>query len=53
MSEVIIRLENVSKTFTSGDNEVEAVRNIDLEIEKGDIFGIIGCWRDQMRARSM
>ncbi len=38
----MIKLENVSKTFVSGGGEVEAVRNIDLEIEKGDIFGIIG-----------
>ncbi len=42
MSEVMIKLENVSKTFSSGQGDVEAVRNIDLEIEKGDIFGIIG-----------
>ena len=42
MGEVIIRLENVSKTFSSGQGNVEAVRNINLEIEKGDIFGIIG-----------
>ncbi len=42
MSEPMIRLDNVSKTFASGKGEVEAVRNIDLEIEKGDIFGIIG-----------
>lgn len=42
MEEPIIRLENVSKTFSSSTGDVEAVRNIDLEIEKGDIFGIIG-----------
>ena len=42
MSGPMIKLENVSKTFVSGSGEVEAVRNIDLEIEKGDIFGIIG-----------
>ena len=42
MNEPMIRLDNVSKTFASGKGEVEAVRNIDLEIEKGDIFGIIG-----------
>lgn len=42
MSNEIIRLENVSKTFSSGQGDVEAVRNIDLVIEKGDIFGIIG-----------
>jgi ABC-type methionine transport system ATPase subunit len=42
MGEPIIKLENVSKTFSSLNGEVEAVRNIDLTIEKGDIFGIIG-----------
>lgn len=42
MGEPIIKLENVSKTFSSGHGDVEAVRNIDLSIEKGDIFGIIG-----------
>ena len=38
----IIQLNNVSKTFQSKTGTVEAVRNIDLKIEKGDIFGIIG-----------
>jgi D-methionine transport system ATP-binding protein len=38
----IIRLENVSKTFEAKNGKVEAVRNINLEIEKGDIYGIIG-----------
>lgn len=38
----IIQLNNVSKIFYSKTGTVEAVRNIDLKIEKGDIFGIIG-----------
>ncbi|MBR1913666.1 MAG: ATP-binding cassette domain-containing protein, partial [Lachnospiraceae bacterium] len=38
----MIKLENVSKTFSSGSGNVEAVRGVDLEIEKGDIYGIIG-----------
>ena len=42
MGEVIIKLENVSKTFSSGSGNVEAVRGVDLEIEKGDVYGIIG-----------
>jgi D-methionine transport system ATP-binding protein len=40
--ETIIRLENVSKTFQAQNGKVEAVKNISLEIEKGDIYGIIG-----------
>ena len=42
MSEAIIRIENVSKTFITTDNTVEALKNINLEIGKGEIFGIIG-----------
>lgn len=38
----IIKLEHVSKKFLSKDTEVLAVKNINLEIEKGEIFGIIG-----------
>lgn len=38
----IIQLNNVSKTFQSKTGTVEAVKNITLKIEKGDIFGIIG-----------
>lgn len=38
----IIQLNNISKTFKSRTGTVEAVKNINLEIEKGDIFGIIG-----------
>ena len=42
MSEPIIRIEGLCKTFGSGDGAVDALRDIDLTIEKGDIFGIIG-----------
>lgn len=40
MSEIII--ENVSKTYHSKYGEVNALKNISLSIESGDIFGIIG-----------
>lgn len=42
MTETIIRIQNVTKTYKGKDNEVEALKGIDLEIRKGDIFGIIG-----------
>lgn len=42
MAETIIRIQNVTKVFTGKDNQVEALKGIDLEIQKGDIFGIIG-----------
>ena len=42
MEEAIIRIQNVSKTFVTADNEVEALKGINLTINKGDIYGIIG-----------
>lgn len=42
MAETIIQIQNVTKTYIGKDNKVEALKGIDLEINKGDIFGIIG-----------
>ena len=38
----MIRLENVSKTFTDSNKEVHAVNNVSLTLNAGDLFGIIG-----------
>lgn len=38
----IISLKGVTKTFETKGGTVEALKNIDISIEKGDIFGIIG-----------
>lgn len=38
----IIKIKNVSKYFGDSKKQVAALQNIDLEINKGDIFGIIG-----------
>ena len=38
----MLRLENVSKVFTTKDGMVSAVQNANFEIEDGEIFGIIG-----------
>ncbi len=40
--EPIIQIQNVTKTFEGRDNQVEALKGVSLEIEKGDICGIIG-----------
>lgn len=42
MGEAIIEIQSLSKTFRTKDSEVRALNNINLTIEKGDIFGIIG-----------
>ena len=38
----MIRVENVSKTYTGKQGTVEAVKDVSLEIGNGEIFGIIG-----------
>lgn len=40
--EPIIRVEHVSKVFDAKSGRVDAVQDISFEIDKGDIFGIIG-----------
>lgn len=42
MSEPIIQVRNLSKTFHGGDNSVDALKNINLTVEEGEIYGIIG-----------
>ena len=38
----MIELEQISKTFGTGQKSVHAIRNVSLSIDKGEIFGIIG-----------
>lgn len=38
----MIEFKNVSKVFESKGKKVEALKNIQLSVEKGDIFGVIG-----------
>lgn len=40
--ETMIQVKDVTKTFVGKDNTVEALRGINLEIGKGEIYGIIG-----------
>lgn len=40
--ETIIQVKNVGKTFAGKDNSVEALKDISLDIYKGEIYGIIG-----------
>ena len=40
--ETVIQIQNVTKTFVGKDNQVEALKGINLEIHKGEIYGIIG-----------
>ncbi len=38
----MIEIRNLTKTFSVKDNNVEALKNINLTINDGDIYGIIG-----------
>lgn len=38
----MIEIRNLSKTFKTSDGNVEALKNISLKINDGDIYGIIG-----------
>ncbi|HCJ14159.1 MAG TPA: ABC transporter, partial [Erysipelotrichaceae bacterium] len=40
MSEIEIR--DVSKVFDTDEGKVQALSHVNINIEKGDIFGIIG-----------
>ena len=42
MSEALIQLEGVGRTFRSGEIEVQALRQADLRIEEGDYLSIVG-----------
>ena len=42
MSEPIIQIRHLSKIFGTGDSAVHALEDINLSVESGEIFGIIG-----------
>src|SRR5699024_10437177 len=38
----VIQIENVSKTFDRKGLKIDALKNVSLNIEKGEIYGIVG-----------
>ena len=38
----MIELRNLSKSFVTADGPVDALKNVNLTINNGDIYGIIG-----------
>lgn len=40
--EIMIHLEGITKSFPQKRGSLEVLKNVDLKIEKGEIFGIIG-----------
>jgi D-methionine transport system ATP-binding protein len=37
-----VKIRGLTKTFRTRDGDVEVLKGIDLDVEKGDIFGVIG-----------
>lgn len=42
MNDVLLQLNNVSKTYSKGDSQLEVLKNIDLDIYEGDAVCILG-----------
>jgi putative ABC transport system ATP-binding protein len=42
MSEVVLRTEKVSKTFTMGKRDIQALSDLDLQVNKGEFIAIMG-----------
>ena len=42
MNDTVIRTEGLTKTYSSGTNEVHALRGIDLSIARGELVAIMG-----------
>ena len=38
----MIKFQDISKTFQVGNGAVQALQHVNLEVDKGDIFGVIG-----------
>ncbi len=38
----VIELEQVNKTYSGGNGDVHALKNVSLSVEEGEIFGVIG-----------
>ncbi len=42
MGEVVIRTDKITKTYVTGRNEVHALREVDLEVARGELVAIMG-----------
>ena len=42
MSEAVLKLENLSRTYTLGKRNVQALSNVNLQVNKGEFVSIMG-----------
>ena len=46
MEDVAVSLRDVEKTYRSAKKPVKALKGVNLTINKGEIFGVLGACRD-------
>ncbi len=42
MTDSLIELKNISKTFLSGEKKINLFNNVNLKIKKGDLIALVG-----------
>lgn len=42
MTNAVLQLEGIKRSFISGDRELEVLRNINLDVTKGELVGLVG-----------
>ncbi len=42
MKQKVVSMKNVTKAFPTGEGEFKALKQINLEIEKGEFTGVVG-----------
>ena len=42
MTNVVLKLESIKRSFVSGDRELEVLRDINLEVAEGELVGLVG-----------
>jgi len=42
MSEAVLKLENLSKSYSLGKRSVQALSNLNLQVNKGEFVAIMG-----------
>jgi len=42
MGEIIVRVDEVSKVYTMGEQRVQALKDVSLQVERGDFVAIMG-----------
>lgn len=42
MADIVLKLERIKRSFVSGDQDLDVLRDINLEVKKGELVGLVG-----------